>query len=95
MNAPATKSQAWPRLKIYRVGQTGYAYNPSCRNWEIYSLNSEGAIDDLLGADYATRDAACERATRIDSLRARNATNPALIALKRECSKGEPIVGVA
>ena len=51
------KSFAWPRLNIYSLGSFAYAYNPTSRRWEVYSLDDTGSIDDLL-TDCATKEAA-------------------------------------
>ena len=42
-----TKS-AYDRHYIYQVGSRGYGYNPNLREWELYEMDSDGSIQDLV-----------------------------------------------
>jgi len=32
---------------IYQIGERGYGYNRSLREWELYEMGSDGSIQDL------------------------------------------------
>ena len=42
-----TSKASFGRLNIYRIGDRGFAYNPSLREWELYDMDSDGSIQDL------------------------------------------------
>lgn len=35
------------RLNIYQVGERGFGYNPTLREWELYEMDKDGSIQDL------------------------------------------------
>jgi hypothetical protein len=54
------------RFNMYRLRFAGYAWNPTLREWEVFVLDEDGTIQDLIDR-YRCRSDAVARAEAINA----------------------------
>lgn len=49
MNLLSKTKSGIDNLNIYQIGERGFGYNRSLREWELYDMDADGSIQDLRG----------------------------------------------